>query len=95
MNTSGVFKGFYKDTKTGIGKFGGEGGNALSRIMGRVELKKPVLSTAECRVDVRCSDANKLAVEMAEEGTKDLIYIDPPYNQHPYGSNYFMFRVMI
>ncbi|MCI2062917.1 MAG: DNA adenine methylase [Eubacteriaceae bacterium] len=94
VNTSGVFKGFYKDTKTGIGKFGGEGGNALSRIMGRIELKKPVLSTAECRVDVRCSDANRLAAEMAAEGTKDLIYIDPPYNQHPYGSNYFMLNVI-
>ena len=30
-NTSGVFKGFYKDRATGVGKFGGSNGDALSR----------------------------------------------------------------
>ena len=24
----------------------------------------------------------------------DLVYLDPPYNQHPYGSNYFMLNVI-
>jgi len=24
----------------------------------------------------------------------DIAYIDPPYNQHPYGSNYFMLNVI-
>jgi adenine-specific DNA-methyltransferase len=24
----------------------------------------------------------------------DLIYLDPPYNQHPYGSNYFMLNLV-
>ena len=24
----------------------------------------------------------------------DLIYLDPPYNQHPYGSNYFMLNLI-
>ena len=24
----------------------------------------------------------------------DLVYIDPPYNQHPYGSNYFMLNLL-
>ena len=24
----------------------------------------------------------------------DLIYLDPPYNQHPYGSNYFMLNTI-
>lgn len=24
----------------------------------------------------------------------DLAYIDPPYNQHPYGSNYFMLNLI-
>jgi adenine-specific DNA-methyltransferase len=27
--------------------------------------------------------------------TLDVIYLDPPYNQHPYGSNYFMLNVII
>ncbi|PPK67866.1 D12 class N6 adenine-specific DNA methyltransferase [Actinokineospora auranticolor] len=25
----------------------------------------------------------------------DLTYIDPPYNQHPYGSNYFMLNLLV
>jgi adenine-specific DNA-methyltransferase len=24
----------------------------------------------------------------------DLVYYDPPYNQHPYGSNYFMLNII-
>ena len=31
-NTAGIFKGFYKNSKTGTGQFGGNGRNALSRI---------------------------------------------------------------
>lgn len=95
VNTSGVFKGFYKDPETGVGKFGGEGENALSRILGKIELKKPVLGDSECDVKIFGEDANTLAVKLAEEeGMLDLIYIDPPYNQHPYGSNYFMLNVI-
>jgi adenine-specific DNA-methyltransferase len=25
----------------------------------------------------------------------DIAYLDPPYNQHPYGSNYFMLNVIV
>lgn len=25
----------------------------------------------------------------------DLVYIDPPYNQHPYGANYFMLNIIL
>ena len=25
----------------------------------------------------------------------DLAYLDPPYNQHPYGSNYFMLNTIL
>ena len=34
--------------------------------------------------------------ELIEElpSTCDLIYLDPPYNQHPYGSNYFMLNII-
>ena len=28
------------------------------------------------------------------EQTVSLIYMDPPYNQHPYGSNYFMLNLI-
>ena len=39
VNTSGIFKGFYKDKNTKIGCFGGAAKNALSRIFGRIELE--------------------------------------------------------
>ncbi|MDX8394242.1 MAG: DNA adenine methylase [Mariprofundales bacterium] len=25
----------------------------------------------------------------------DIAYLDPPYNQHPYGSNYFMLNLLV
>ncbi|GIW75543.1 MAG: hypothetical protein KatS3mg104_0606 [Phycisphaerae bacterium] len=37
-------------------------------------------------------DANDLVFRMKEV---DLAYIDPPYNQHPYGSNYFMLNLLV
>ncbi len=91
-NTAGVFKGFYKNRVTGIGQFGGSGGDALSRIRGQIVLEAPVLSRFACEVDVRQEDANVLAGQL--KGL-DLVYIDPPYNQHPYGSNYFMLNLLV
>ncbi len=89
-NTSGVFKGFYKNRR-GIGEFGGEGRNALGRICGGIRLQKPVLSEFECESTVLRGDANAVAAELKQV---DLAYFDPPYNQHPYGSNYFMLNLL-
>ena len=91
-NTSGVFKGFYKN-KEGIGQYGGSGRNALTRILGNIELQLPVFSNFECDVVITQKDALQAAVEMPEE--VDLAYLDPPYNQHPYGSNYFMLNLIL
>lgn len=90
-NTGGVFKGFYKDSNTGIGKFGGNGENALKRIKGEITLKKPIFSPYECKVDIYQEDSNHLVKKLDKV---DVVYIDPPYNQHPYGSNYFMLNVI-
>lgn len=92
-NTGGVFKGFYKNSKTGIGKFGGNGANALTRINGHISLPYPVFSNFESRIRVFQNDANILAGENQVPHV-DLAYIDPPYNQHPYGSNYFMLNLI-
>ncbi len=89
-NTSGVFKGFYKDAN-GVGQYGGNNRDALTRIRGRIDLKLPVLSRFECDVEVFQQDANRLVREV---GSFDLAYFDPPYNQHPYGSNYFMLNLL-
>lgn len=90
-NTSGVFKGFYKDKHTGVGKFGGAGGDALSRILQPIRLEVPALSTVTAGWEVHQRDANALVRELPEH---DLLYLDPPYNQHPYGSNYFMLNLI-
>ena len=89
-NTSGVFKGFYKN-KDKIGQFGGEGKNALKRILAPIELKMPVFSNFNVEFEVFQKDANLLAEEL---GDINLVYLDPPYNQHPYGSNYFMLNLI-
>lgn len=91
-NTSGVFKGFYKSKKENVGKFGGEGENALERILGNIELKKPIFSNYDCQVTLFREDANILVKHLRG---LDITYIDPPYNQHPYGSNYFMLNTIL
>lgn len=90
-NTSGVFKGFYKNSKTGIGQFGGNDENALSRIKKDIDLPFPILSNFECKIEVYKEDAVNLVKKL---DLVDLIYMDPPYNQHPYGSNYFMLNLI-
>lgn len=91
-NTAGVFKGFYKNGETGVGQFGGSGSDALVRILGEIRLESPVLSTFECEYQVHQEDANKLVPKLRD---LDLAYVDPPYNQHPYGSNYFMLNLLV
>lgn len=90
-NTSGVFKGFYKNSKTGIGQFGGNDENALARIKKDISLPFPVFSNFECDIKIYKEDANELVKKL---DIVDLMYLDPPYNQHPYGSNYFMLNVI-
>jgi len=89
-NTAGVFKGFYKDGK--VGKFGGAGENALERITKPIRLDMPIWSDSEATVYCYNKDINVLINDLPED--IDIIYLDPPYNQHPYGSNYFMLNVI-
>jgi adenine-specific DNA-methyltransferase len=91
-NTSGVFKGFYKDRTTGVGQFGGSSQDALFRIKGDIELPLPVFSNYDCQTTVYNGDSNEI-IKTAPE--VDLAYLDPPYNQHPYGSNYFMLNLIL
>ncbi|MXY45162.1 MAG: DNA modification methylase [Dehalococcoidia bacterium] len=91
-NTAGVFNGFYKNRETKIGQFGGTGSDALVRIKGKIVLEPPVLSRFECDYEVLQEDANTAARRVED---LDLAYIDPPYNQHPYGSNYFMLNLLV
>lgn len=91
VNTSGVFKGFYKDKNTKVGKFGGTGENALQRILGEISLPVPIFSEFECDVNIYNLNTNILVNQLPEV---DITYYDPPYNEHPYGSNYFMLNLI-
>jgi adenine-specific DNA-methyltransferase len=55
-------------------------------------LTPPVLSRFECETEVYQEDANQLVQRLSD---LDLAYLDPPYNQHPYGSNYFMLNLLL
>jgi len=88
-NTSGIFKGFHK--KNGIGHFGGAGENALKRIKKEIVLDCPIFCENEAPFFIFRDDTNKV-VDLIPD--VDIAYYDPPYNQHPYGSNYFMLNVI-
>ncbi len=89
-NTSGVFKGFYKNQE-GVGQFGGTSENALTRIKRNIEIVAPILSWTDCEAHIHREDANALVRNL---NPVDVAYFDPPYNQHPYGSNYFMLNLL-
>lgn len=91
-NTSGVFKGFYKNSDTGIGQFGGKNEDALFRITGNIKIPYPVFSNYSCEYQVFNGDSNFVCENLPEV---DVAYLDPPYNQHPYGSNYFMLNALL
>lgn len=91
-NNAGVFKGFYKNRRTGVGQYGGTSSDALTRIKGPIGLELPTLSRFECDYAVYQGDANEVAHVVKD---MDVAYIDPPYNQHPYGSNYFMLNLLV
>ncbi len=82
-NTSGVFKGFHNG-------WGGKTGTALYRIRRPLMLDPPVLHDNGQQQLAFCEDGQALAGVLAERLGRpaDVVYIDPPYNQHPYGSNY-------
>lgn len=83
-NTSGVFKAFHKG-------FGGHGKDALSRILAPIALHPPVLIDSAAPVHVFRQDANALVRTLP---ALDVAYLDPPYNQHQYGSNYHLLNTI-
>jgi adenine-specific DNA-methyltransferase len=92
-NTSGTFNSYHK--KDGIGHFGGKGENALKRIVGEIEVPVPFFTVNDSKVDVYNMDANLLVKELNKKGERfDVAYLDPPYNKHPYGTNFFMLDII-
>ena len=90
VNTAGLFNGYYK--KNGIGHFGGKDEVALSRIMKPIHLDIPIWNNATYKVHPSNKDINILVKELPNN--IDVMYLDPPYNKHPYGSYYFMLNII-
>jgi len=82
-NTSGVFKAYHRG-------FGGHGGDALGRILARMELEAPVLCERE-PAEIERSDV----LAFVSGRSAELAYFDPPYNQHQYGSNYHILNTLV
>ena len=87
-NTSGVFKGFHNG-------WGGQTQTALYRILSEFQLKPAIFHDNGQQNLVYRQDATQLAKKLREDGEAvDIAYLDPPYNQHPYGSNYHVLNTI-
>ncbi len=88
-NTSGVFKGFHAG-------WGGSNGTALHRILADLRLLPLRFLESDRPRHVTAVDAFALprALE-ALDVRADVVYLDPPYNQHPYASNYHVLNSLV
>jgi adenine-specific DNA-methyltransferase len=81
-NTSGVFKAYHKG-------FGGHGRDALGRILSPMRLEQPLLWGGP-----PSETGKEDASSFCSRRSADLCYLDPPYNQHQYGSNYHLLNTI-
>jgi len=82
-NTSGVFKGFHRG-------WGGATKTAWYRIRSFLTLKPPIFFDNGQANEALREDATALADKL----NCDIAYLDPPYNQHQYGSNYHLLNTV-
>jgi adenine-specific DNA-methyltransferase len=88
-NTSGQFSAFYKCN--GVGAYGGKKSIDIKRITKAICLPLPTFDPNPCVVTASRLDANEWAKTIPP---LDLVYYDPPYNQHPYSIYYFMLDII-
>ncbi len=87
-NTSGVFKGFHCG-------WGGAKGTALYRILSDLRLTPPLTFDNGEENLVTALDAQVLAEHLPDVAPgESIVYLDPPYNQHPYGANYHVLNTI-
>ena len=94
-NTNGQFAAFYKDAD-GVGAFGGKKAVDFKRITERIALPYPCFhDNTETTSNLTRKDAIQWSKDMADSGqTIDLLYLDPPYNKHPYSIYYFLLDII-
>ena len=86
VNTSGVMKGYHRG-------WGGRGRDALMRILADIELEPlPLINGPRGRVTTLPAETL-----FSRPGTEepDIVYADPPYNMHQYGSNYHLLTTAV
>ena len=90
-NTNGNFSGFYR--AEGARPWGGQRHIDERRITQQIRLSAPCTPSAplEGGVHVTRGDAASVAASLPP---LDLVYIDPPYNKHPYATYYFMLDII-
>lgn len=92
INTSGIMKAFHNG-------WGGSGRAAIKRIMGHIALTGlPLIDTTTDNKEASrgevYNDFAELLFKKGRNGLEkrmvDVVYADPPYNQHQYSSNYHL-----
>ena len=99
-NTNGQFAAFYKDAD-GVGAFGGKKAVDLKRITERIALTFPCFANdntgdgTHTDIELTQKDALQWSRDMMDNGEPiDLLYLDPPYNKHPYSIYYFLLDII-
>ena len=90
-NTNGQFSAYFKDKTKKVGKFGGHNEIDIKRITARIKPIMPLLTNHKVNVHISQKDVNEWIDDIPEV---DLLYLDPPYNKHPYCIYYFLLDVI-
>ena len=90
-NSMGHMCSFFKDANN-IGTFR-KSESHFTRVSKPLRVECPIWSPVPCRVKCHNQCTNDLVKKL--KGPFDLIYYDPPYNQHEYSHLYFLLNVII
>lgn len=89
-NTMGHTQSFFKEND--IGTFHNTE-SAWNRVSKPLKIECPIWSTEPCKVICHNQSTNDLVKKL--KGPFDLIYYDPPYNQHKYSHMYFLLNIIV
>ena len=90
-NTNGNFSGYYRSAQ---GRpWGGDRHIDEKRITAPIRIDMPVMPDCPLPggVHVGCMDATEWCASLPKI---DVVYVDPPYNKHPYATYYFMLDII-
>jgi adenine-specific DNA-methyltransferase len=90
-NSMGHLSTFFKD-KNNVGTFR-KSEAAWRHASDPIQVKCPVWSPEPCNVTCHNQSTNELVKKL--KGPFDLIYFDPPYNEHQYSHKYFLLNVIV